>query len=430
MNSYYHYYCIAIGVLVGVFIQFSSLCANTYYYVLLLISQNTNQESSVSTDVSTIHTVETSMTWTFSLLWSLLTSFFGVILLLTLRALVIATINGSSDALLQRNASSLMRNMEHAVASGTLWGVSISWVITDALLGSSLVVGRSPSTSHMLPDRKHLFYYGNAYWYVPAVISFIALLGWHVMLALTSKSDAPISEENDSTTPLLADPSDAEIFLENGSIDNDCHVVEEEEEDFVAVTARKRHRSVKGLSLAFGFLVGIFIQCSTLGATFVGQFVWFRRSIVQNDSEDRTDALIHVFEVMSILWSFITSCMGILLLLCVRALLVWILQYCQSGTRATVPLRLLIPVESFFATGTVLGLNVAWMMTDRVVQSYHSSNVGVSQHWIESLATLVLSSVWCQGILYCTGYYSQNARAHTGRVARCDDAAPGSAVIR
>jgi hypothetical protein len=440
MNQHYHYFCIAIGVLIGVFIQFSSLCANTYYYVLLLIVRNTNQEvEATSSSVSSITTAETSMTWTFSLLWSVLTSSVGVILLLTLRALVIATINCYSDVS-KRIVSSLIRNMEHSVASGTLWGVSLAWIATDAILGIS--IRHHPSTSYMAPEQTHIFYHGNAFWYVPTLISVIALLGWHVMLAVTSRMIVEEVEEelpDDFSTPLLKnEPSDhldcqndddnsdscnCPALNMNGSINDTAVTVPCQRR----LQSLQRYRTIQFISLCFGALVGIFIQSSTLGATFVAQFVWFRQSQDEGDV-DMAQELIHMFEVMSVLWSFVTSCMGILLLLFVRALLLWILHFssenrtdgccCRVLLRGDdAPTSTLLHVESFFATGTVLGLNVAWMMTDRVL-SYHSRDASSASHWVESLYTLVLSSLWCQIILYCTGYYSSSSRCDKDRSSR------------
>jgi hypothetical protein len=428
MNQHYRYFCIAIGVLIGVFIQFSSLCANTYYYVLFLILRNTNQEddSIAAIDASNITIVETSMTWTFSLLWSVLTSSVGVVLLLTLRALVITTMNYNLGVSKQK-ISSLMRNMEHSVASGTLWGVSLAWIATDAILGLS--IRHHPNPSDLAPDQTHVFFHGNTFWYVPTLISVIALLGWHIMLKVTSRmviEKLEVVMSDDISTPLLRhEPLDCSDCQDDDA-SGECHCVALNMDKSIDDAASKvschnpsvrRYRTIQFISLCFGGLVGIVIQCSTLGATFVAQFVWFRQWHDDGDA-DLAQELMQMFEVMSILWSFVTSCMGILLLLFVRALLLWILHYPSEAPAkgaSGAALReddatasTLLHVESFFATGTVLGLNVAWMMTDRVV-SYHSRDA-VSSHWIESVYTFVLSSLWCQVILYCSGYYSPSSR--------------------
>jgi hypothetical protein len=68
---------------------------------------------------------------------------------------------------------------------------------------------------------------------------------------------------------------------------------------------------------------------------------------------------------------------------------------------------LLVHVESFFATGTVLGLNIAWMITDYVLSHPKHHEIDYQRHWRQSVYTLIISTIWCQFILYCTGYYSK-----------------------
>jgi hypothetical protein len=441
------------------------------------------------------------MTWSFSLFWSILTSSLGVLLLLTLRALVVVMMNGCHTNISTKNNNNnnsnpsssmtphivavLQKNMEHSVATGTLWGVSVAWIVTDAVLGISLYRPNTPDAdpNHFTTNQTLQY----SFWYVPALVSCLALLGWHVVLAITTRMGGVEATDtsqqhpcDDLSTPLLLhdqqqppQPQQSEMMENAAGNSSDSPTIEcSGHWDGTNATHHNRptasdsvystQRKLQLISLLFGILVGMFIQCSTLGATFLAQFVCFSQTIRTSSSIPHdisyVQRTVHMLEVMSVVGSFVTSCMGMVLLLFVRGLLLWIIRHCnhpnnhmllaatttssspKSDTKSiphchtrtddaeqvdeeeeeeqevhvhstSTPIVwtfLLVHVESFFATGTVLGLNIAWMITDYVLSHpQHHETIDYQRHWRQSVYTLIVSTIWCQFILYCTGYYSK-----------------------
>jgi hypothetical protein len=83
------------------------------------------------------------------------------------------------------------------------------------------------------------------------------------------------------------------------------------------------------------------------------------------------------------------------------------LPYCPIQT------FVLTQIEVYLATGTVAGLNIAWMVTDytlfvlpqpsqQLLLPYHLDTT----YWYHSIFTLVISTLWCPILLYCTGFFS------------------------
>jgi len=125
-------YCLVIGLIVGCFIQFSSLGANFLMTSLY--------------GYSTLYTRQFILV---SLTWCLVTSIMGVCVLLLLRSLVITAFYatlcfgdmGDSAAALQLKEQreqfmmAMIQRMEYSFAVGSLIGVCVSWTATDILLG-------------------------------------------------------------------------------------------------------------------------------------------------------------------------------------------------------------------------------------------------------------------------------------------------------
>ena len=156
------------------------------------------------------------------------------------------------------------------------------------------------------------------------------------------------------------------------------------------------------ISLVLGSLVGLLIQCSSLGANFMVQ----QMTSFPNHHQQQQ----RVLEITSVLWSLVTSSMGIALLLLVRALILLTHRHGSSNASTTTetppPLpTFVLHVECFFAVGAVVGLNVAWTVADYVL--------AMESHLMQSLYTLAATTVWCKTVLYCCGYYRRQTAQTT-----------------
>lgn len=107
-------YSVILGLLVGCFIQLSSLGAN-YLLAELYHDDKPNAQTIIR----------------YSLFWSVLTSVMGVAVLFLIRELVLAAYRANKST---RNLS-IVLHLECYFAIGTLTGVCLAWTCTDVLLG-------------------------------------------------------------------------------------------------------------------------------------------------------------------------------------------------------------------------------------------------------------------------------------------------------
>lgn len=141
----------------------------------------------------------------------------------------------------------------------------------------------------------------------------------------------------------------------------------------------------RGCSIVIGMIIGCFIQCSTLGANFMmstmyGQQIYFSREFV----------------IVSLVWCFMTSLMGVSVLLFLRSLVVTAFYATNSskGDEATLASKedfmekVIDNVEQFFAVGSLIGVGAAWTTTDILL--------GMQSHVYHSLLTLAVALVWCK----------------------------------
>jgi hypothetical protein len=74
-------------------------------------------------------------------------------------------------------------------------------------------------------------------------------------------------------------------------------------------------------------------------------------------------------------------------------------QRSTRGVDTTVPAllnHLLWCMESFFATGALLGVNVAWIVTDMLL--------GMQVNWMHSILALGVAMCWCKSVAFFLGY--------------------------
>ena len=138
----------------------------------------------------------------------------------------------------------------------------------------------------------------------------------------------------------------------------------------------RQHASVKLSSLLLGLMVGFFIQFSTLGANYLVITLWGED--VMNTS--KSDIIL-----FSLLWSFFTSSMAIVILAFIRNLLS--ASYTGSDFDSVV-----MHMECRFVVGALIGVCSAWAATDYIL--------GMSQQIVYSVGTLAVALVWCRIMMW------------------------------
>ena len=134
--------------------------------------------------------------------------------------------------------------------------------------------------------------------------------------------------------------------------------------------------SIKISSLCLGLLVGFFIQFSTLGANYLVISLW---------GDDVLNTSKREIIVISLLWSFFTSSMAIVILAFLRNMVV-------ASYRGADLDHVVLHVECRFVVGALVGVCSAWAVTDYLL--------GMAQQIIYSVATLAVSLAWCRFMLW------------------------------
>lgn len=142
-------------------------------------------------------------------------------------------------------------------------------------------------------------------------------------------------------------------------------------------------------SCIIGLIIGCFIQFSSLGANFLmttmyGNDVFFMKEFV----------------VVSLIWCFVTSIMGVCVLLFLRSLVVTSF-YATTTVNESFKSKedfvagLIQQMEYFFAVGALIGVCMSWTVTDIVL--------GMKAHIMHSLVTLIVALVWCRIVMTFCG---------------------------
>lgn len=155
---------------------------------------------------------------------------------------------------------------------------------------------------------------------------------------------------------------------------------EDEEDQRIEEKAFSRF---KFSALILGLLVGFFIQFSTLGANFLVITLWGEDVVTKS----KTDIV-----VFSLLWSFFTSAMAIVILGFLRNL-VTITYSAVGGRSADLLEEMVLHMECRFVVGALVGVCLAWTMTDVLL--------GMRAQIVYSLVTLVVALCWCRIMMMC-----------------------------
>mmetsp|Transcript_7253 Transcript_7253/g.9458 ORF Transcript_7253/g.9458 Transcript_7253/m.9458 type:complete len:503 (+) Transcript_7253:148-1656(+) len=365
LSSIYKYSLI-FGLLIGCFIQSSSLGAN---YILMIVFgrdfevMKQHQEHIVA----------------FSLAWSFITSLMGIVILLIIRSLISLACHGLNKSsvdsvrptIFYNRRLSLVANLEFPFAFGAMAGVCASWAATDLVLGLKSHAYHSLLTLAVAYVGKTLFeVFSNRFLW-------------------KRKENADDDENvNESRSRLL--PSDSR---RNQLV---SHMSAEEK-------VQRIHTEFKAKGLATGLLVGFFIQFSSLGASFLID------SLV-NDNKDASGNVVSPLSkddllLFSLGWSFVFGTMGVTILLLLRYLVGIVCDHIISQSESSdsevrkneaIAEKWSVSLEFYFAAGCLIGVNLAWLLTD--------VGLGLNAHILRSFLTLAAAAAWCCVMSHCFGF--------------------------
>lgn len=333
-------YSLFLGFFVGCFIQSSSLGAN--YVLTVLFGHDFDQMREHHEKVLV-----------FSLIWSFATSSMGVLVVLFLRSLLQAVPNESIQS--QMN----LWHVEYSFAFGALVGVCLAWTGTDMLLG----------------------------FHAHAIHSLLTLLCAVVLKTVISCSGVARGEGVARQETLTFDDDEEDDngrdleALSRDSFDVYYPLMDEKPAETPIWRTLHTHFKIHGTIL--GVLIGFFIQMSSLGASFLLD------SFAGENESGRVQLTTDGLLVFSLGWSFVFGTMGVMILLILRRLL---LLVCSSiSTKFAHKLGLML--EFYFAVGCLVGVNLAWVLTDL--------GLGLQAHVMRSLLTLAAAAIWCRILACC-----------------------------
>jgi hypothetical protein len=159
-----------------------------------------------------------------------------------------------------------------------------------------------------------------------------------------------------------------------------------------ATLEEKAFGSFKFSSLLLGLFVGFFIQFSTLGANFLVITIWGEDVVTKS----KTDIV-----VFSLIWSFFTSAMAIVILGFLRNL-VTITYTAVAGRSEDLLEDMILHMECRFVVGALVGVCMAWTMTDILL--------GMRAQICYSILTLIVALFWCKVMMMCFSTTKQTTR--------------------
>lgn len=328
-------YSLLLGFIVGCFIQSSSLGAN---YVLTVLFGHDLEELKEHHNKIMI----------FSLVWSLATSTMGVLVVLFLRSLLQAVPNASCQSQLN------LWQIEYSFAFGALAGVCMAWCGTDVLLGFQAHAFHSLMTLVFAVIAK-------------TILSCMARDGYNAERIFLDHDDY----------------DDLEALPEDLAADGYFPLVDKySSEEASTSSSMTLHTHFKIHGTILGVLIGFFIQMSSLGASFLlDTFAGQENGQLALNSESLL--------AFSLGWSFVFGSMGVMILLILRRLLM-LVCHCIPKKEAG---KLGLMLEFYFAVGCLVGVNLAWVLTD--------VGLGLQAHVMRSMLTLAASAVWCRFLACC-----------------------------
>ena len=142
----------------------------------------------------------------------------------------------------------------------------------------------------------------------------------------------------------------------------------------------------RNCSTCIGVLIGIFIQCSTLGLNFL--LATYGRS---HPIEWGT------YLALTLIGTAIASTLAVTVLLFLRHIVVISFYSTKSADSSELPsqeefmVKVINTLETFFGAGALGGVGLAWFITDLLL--------GVEGHIIHSAFTMAVASLWYVSLL-------------------------------
>jgi hypothetical protein len=370
------YYSLTLGAVIGAFIQLSCMGAFFLY--------NASTKRGELPNVLHLNGTRNQIIF-FSLVWSGLTSAIGFWILLVLSALF----QWAQKATGAPSHEAFLLHMELNVATGAVVGVSLAWTAKNYMLGGNVFFWQS------------LFTFGAALVYAVAAKHFVLRSEENMLLVCDNNNEyrneielgSPLESKsnNDLSRPLLEVNSTPKSGARNSS------------------------RMVKIFSLLLGFLIGCLIQVSCL----VAHYLLFDVHYFKNNGTDEASQAPTKEQAMLVcmVWDMLTSSLGIATLLLVRRLL--FLHWSTGRSRTAVfdnltqaESAVLNHFESFFALGTLAGVNLCWIVTDLLL--------GIRFVYGTSFVTLGAFLLWC---------WIYNTPSRTEAAVEAEPTARGSVTV-
>ena len=181
----------------------------------------------------------------------------------------------------------------------------------------------------------------------------------------------------------------------------DAPLISQDEEVGEASLETTKFTSFKRSSAILGLLVGFFIQFSTLGANFLVITIWGEDVVTKSKSDIVT---------FSLLWSFFTSAMAIVILGFLRNLVTISYKALKPHSVSAENLldEMVLHMECRFVVGALVGVCVAWTMTDIFL--------GMKAQIIYSVITLVIALVWCRVMMHCFTRPTSDSKSAEGAI--------------
>lgn len=156
---------------------------------------------------------------------------------------------------------------------------------------------------------------------------------------------------------------------------------------------------IKRCSFQLGFVIGIFVQLSTLGSNFLLIAV-IGKSGFETGNHQR-----EAF-VFSMVWSCFTSLLALLVLSLIRVMALSILRLSPSalGNGEEGANNLVMHMECRFVVGALIGVCLAWCVSDLLL--------GMQSLALYSLGTLTAAMIWCKAVLSCFSATSSSSDEH------------------
>lgn len=354
---------VIVGLLLGLFIQFSTLGANFLVtsYTFNTASQNDDADSTEFNILA------------FNMIWSFFASFLGVLFMLIMRCLFSTMYQDSASNI--RNTHLL--HMECFLSAGALIGVCLAWIGTDGFLDV------------------------NAHLMLSALTLAGALI-WCKILSYLLQNRQKVADGS---------VDDVRSMMKSPLLPKKTNRMDTKNMKTTLTTLSK----VKIIGSILGFMIGLFIQFSSLGINFLLQAV-YRDVDSSTDFMNVRDPLLlsvgtdeeikKIIIRISFLWSFITSFIGVILLIVIRCMVTNVLSTFNMKRLSIVPSltndqdKLILNLECFFAFGATFGLNLSWTLTDCLL--------GLNNHILQSVLTLLGTIIWCKLVMCFFGKHRSN----------------------